>query len=211
MVGAVRRCKGEPKTRKTVHLCGRAVLGTPPQALRQWSCPHAAAKVNPKRGKRFTFATGQHRERRYRRCGNGRVRTPLQRCTGIRENGSPLQQGSTWDAATGSTAMVRSAHRCKGVPKMRENGSPLQPGNAGNATTGPVEMVWNARHCKGVPKMRENGSPLQLGNTGNAATGAVAMVGAARHCKGEPKTRKTVHLCNRAVSGTPLQTLQQWY
>ena len=102
-------CKGEPKTRKTVHLCNRAVLGTPPQALWQWSVPHAAAKVNPKRGKRFTFATGQHPERRHRLYVNGRVRTPLQRCTGIRENGSPLQQGSIWDSATDAAAVVLTA------------------------------------------------------------------------------------------------------
>ena len=134
-------CKGEPKTRETVHLCNRATPGTPPQALRQWSCPHATAKVNPKRGKRFTFAAGQYLERRHRRCGNGRCRTTLQRCTQNAENGTPLQKGST----------------------------------------------------------------------GNAATGAVAMVVTIRPCKGEPKTRKTVHLCNRATPGTPLQTLQQWY
>ncbi len=97
-------------------------------------------------GKRFTFATGQCRERHHRRCGNGLERTALQRCTQMRENGSPLQLGNTGNATTGPVEMVRSARRCKGAPKMRENGSPLQLGNTGNAATGAVEMVRNARH-----------------------------------------------------------------
>ena len=81
-------CKGEPKTRKTVHLCNRATPGTPPQALRQWSCPHATAKVNPKRGKRFTFAKGQYLGLRYRRCSSGTDRVSL----GCQLSGSILQK-----------------------------------------------------------------------------------------------------------------------
>ena len=81
-------CKGEPKTRKTVHLCKRAVLGTPPQALWQWSVPHDTAKVYPKRGKRFTFATGQYLGLRYRRCSSGTDRVSL----GCQLSGSILQK-----------------------------------------------------------------------------------------------------------------------
>ena len=50
-------------------VCGNGLERTPLQRCTQNA------------GKRFTFATGQYRERRHRRCGNGLERTALQRCT----------------------------------------------------------------------------------------------------------------------------------
>ena len=112
MVGTASLRKGVPKTRETVHLCRRAIPGTPLQALWQWSGPQASAKVYPKHGKRFTFAEGQYPERRYRRCGNGRDRKPLQRCTQKAGFGSPLQQGNNGTAATAAVATVGAASLC---------------------------------------------------------------------------------------------------
>ena len=121
MVGTASLRKGVPKTRETVHLCRRAIPGTPLQPLWQWSGPQASAKVYPKHGKRFTFAEGQYPERRYSRCGNGRDRKPLQRCTQNAGNGSPLQKGNTRNAATGAVATIGAASRCKGVSKRRDS------------------------------------------------------------------------------------------
>ena len=44
-------------------------------------CRNTLQRCTRKAGKRFTFAIGQCRERRYRRCGNGRDSSPPQRCT----------------------------------------------------------------------------------------------------------------------------------
>ncbi len=127
-----------------------------------------------------------------------------------RKNGSPLQPGNAGNADTGSVAIVETSRHRKGAPKRRKNGSPAQEEGIGNAATAAVAMLAAERHRKGVPKRRENGSPLQEEGIGNAATAAVAMLAAERHRKGVPITREKVHLCNRAMPGTPPQALWQW-
>ena len=109
--------KVNPKGGKTVHLCNRAMPGTPPQALWQWSRQHAAAKVHPKGGKTvhlcFWAMSGITAK------GPVAMVETARRCKGVpqrRENGSPLQPGNAGNADTGPVAMIRAARRCKGVP-----------------------------------------------------------------------------------------------
>ena len=51
------------------------------QTLWQWADRLALQRCTQNAGKRFTFAVGQYRERRYGSCGNGKERPMLQRCT----------------------------------------------------------------------------------------------------------------------------------
>ena len=54
----------------------------PPRIRKQGRyCRNTLQRCTRKAGKRFTFAIGQCRKHRHRRCSNGRDSSPLQRCT----------------------------------------------------------------------------------------------------------------------------------
>ena len=83
-------------------------------------------------GKRFTFATGQYRERHHRPCGNGQERTPLQRCT--------QNAGKRFTFATGQYRECR--HRRCGNGKERTPRN--NPDVSQNCTHKTARMPLNA-------------------------------------------------------------------